>query len=199
MGPNTFRFEDHPNARRFAPVDPARIEALSGRLGVVFCDDYLAFLARFNGYDFDSLTAAAPWAEEHHLIDYVRYLFGIGTGFEYNDLETELGKSIVDPAYLRLLYPIGKGPGGNPIVQIHAGALRGEIMLIDDDVLMSPKQFEARYQKSLDSFPVDTLIPWLRDSLGAFVPVGGTLNAFLDGLLIGREDNGVINVAIVGK
>jgi hypothetical protein len=194
---NVFRFEEHPEAKTFDPIEHANVEALAQQLQVTFCSDYLAFLQRFNGYDFDSLTVAEPWAEKHHVIDYLQYVFGVETGYQYNDLAIELKKSIIDPAYLRFVYPIGKGPGGNPIVQVHQGRSRGAVMLIDDDVQLSAAQFEAAYQRKLESFKADDILPWLRDERGSFCPVGASLTEFLDGLLIGREDNGVINVAIV--
>ncbi len=175
------------------------IEALEKRYGFTFCEDYLAFLRRYNGYNFDSLTAAPDWAIEYNLIDFLQYIFGIETGWQYNDLALEIARGIIDPAYLRFVYPIGKGPGGNPVVQVHQGKLRGHVMLIDDDLQMSASEFEAAYKRKLESYSADQIIPWLRDKQGAFVPIGDSLSAFLDDLLIGREDNGVINVAIVVK
>ena len=197
--PNAFRFEDYPNAARFRPVAPANIEALAKRHDLTFCDDYLAFLQRHNGYNFDSITAAPPWAREHRLIDFLRYIFGIETGWEYNDLARRIDGHILDPAYLRFVYPIGQGPGGNPVVQVHQGKLRGQIMLIDNDLQMSAEEFEETAKRKLESYAADQLIPWFRDTHGSFVAIGENLSVFLDDLLVAREDSGAINVAIVAK
>lgn len=83
---NEFRFEDHPDAAKFRPIADAEINDFAAKLGLEFSDEYLAFLKRHNGFDFDRLNEAAPLGPGMETFDDIGYLFGIDTGFEYNDL-----------------------------------------------------------------------------------------------------------------
>jgi hypothetical protein len=192
--PNAFRFDDHPEGQKFAPVVETEIAALEKRRGFVFCDDYRAFLRRLNGYNFDSLTSAPAWAKDYFIVDYVRYLYGVGTGWRYNDLDEALDCCALDLAYLGFVYPIGAGPGGNPLVQVHQGALRNRVMLVDNDAIMSADAFESAFGRRLGSYSADQILPWLRDEQGSFLPVADSFEDFIQRLVIGREDNGNINV-----
>src|SRR4051812_12598932 len=119
---NEFRFEDHPDAMKFTPVTDAAVGALAAQYGLEFSADYLAFLKAHNGVDFDQLSTAAPLAAGTETFDSVRYLFGVDTGFEYNDLRKYLATpGVWDGPFRAFAYPVAEGPGGDPIVQIFKG------------------------------------------------------------------------------
>jgi hypothetical protein len=196
--PNGFFLDEHPEARRFPPLAAGVLDALEASHALAFCDDYRGFLAARNGYDFDSVVTALPRPADFELIDYVRYLFGAGTGFKYNELATAVSNLLngLGRAYLSFCYPVGDCQSGDLLVQIAKGRFRGCIMLIDHNVCMTAEAFEQAYRRTIADCHPDTLIPWLCRS-EAFVPLAPTLAVFLAALQVMRTAAGNTNVAIV--
>jgi hypothetical protein len=120
--PNVFRFEEHPEARVFPCTMPEAIAAMSRRHGIRVLTDWALFLLEHNGYDFNTVTAGKPTHAPFKYAETALYMFGVDTGFEFNDLDEVLkdGAALEDP-YRRLLTPVGMCAGGNLLAQITAG------------------------------------------------------------------------------
>ena len=132
---NEFRFEDYPDAMKFKPVADETATAFAEEQGIAFSSGYRAFLKAYNGFYFD-LDRADPLAEGVETFDSVRYLRGIDTGFEYNDMRVFLaGADLWDKAFRAFCYPVAESSGGDPIVEICKGKAKGKIYFVDHEVL----------------------------------------------------------------
>ena len=111
---NEFRFEDHPDPIKSTPVTDEAISDLASQYGLEFSDEYRAFLKAHNGFKFDRLNDVGPLAPGVETFDYIRYLFGIDTGFEYNDLRAYLAiPGVWEHPFSAFAYPVADGPGGD--------------------------------------------------------------------------------------
>jgi SMI1 / KNR4 family (SUKH-1) len=190
---NEFRFEDHSGARKFTPVTDAAIAALAAQYGLEFSDDYLAFLKAHNGYCFDGLSEAAPLAPGTETFDYVRYLFGIDTGFQYNDLREYLAApgSWTDP-FRAFSYPIGEGRGGDPIIQIFKGSAKGKIYFVDHEVI---PEIEELADNGVDLTSADQVLKYMIDVQGCFIEIAKSFSGLI-GKLVVYDDDGRTQVSI---
>lgn len=197
--PNVFRFEEHPEARVFPRTTPEAIAAMSRRLGIRVLTDWAAFLLERNGYDFNTVTAGRPTHVPFKYAETALYMFGVGTGFEFNDLDEVLkDDTILDRPYRRLLTPIGMCAGGDLIAQITAGPQLGNIVMIDHNVHLSlgAAEFEKQARRKLSDADTWTVIDLLIGR-GLLAPFSDTLQGFFDRLIVEADNDGtVINVQI---
>jgi hypothetical protein len=196
--PNAFRFEEHPEAHVFPHTTPQAIAAMSRRLGVRVLTDWAAFLLDHNGYDFNTVTVGRPMRAPFSYAETALYMFGVGTGFEFNDIDEVLkDERALEHAYRRLLTPIGMCAGGDLIAQITVGPQLGNIVIIDHKVHvgLGPREFEAHARK-LSHADTGTVINLLVGR-GLLIPLADTLHGFFDQLIVEADENGtVINVQI---
>lgn len=197
--PNVFRFEEHPEARVFPRTTPEAIAAMSRRLGIRVLTDWAAFLLEHNGYDFNTVTVGRPTHTPFKYAETALYMFGVGTGFEFNDIDQVLkDEGTLERAYRHLLTPIGMCAGGDLIAQITVGPQLGNIVMIDHNVHVSlgPDEFEKQARRKLsdaDSWTVFNLLV----GRGLLVPLTDTLQGFFDRLIVEAANDGtVINVQI---
>lgn len=189
---NEFRFEDHPGVQ-FKPVGDAAIGDLAARHGLEFSDQYLAFLKDHNGFDFDRLNKAAPLGSGIETFDSIRYLFGIDTGFEYNDLRVYLSlPGVWEHPFRSFSYPVAEGPGGDPIVQIFKGKAKGKIYFVDHEVFPDAGELE---QEGIDAASPDRALSFLTDVQGCFIEIARSFSDFIAKLVV-YDDDGSINVSI---
>jgi len=197
--PNVFRFEEHPEARVFPQTTPEAIAMMSRRLGIRVLTDWALFLLEHNGYDFNTVTAGKPMHASYKYAETALYMFGVGTGFEFNDLDEVLknGAALEDP-YRRLLTPVGMCAGGGLLAQIIAGPQSGSIVMIDHNVHagLAPQAFETQARRKLTDPDTGTVISLLIRH-GLLLPLADTLQGFFDRLIVETEDDGsVVNVQI---
>ena len=197
--PNVFRFEEHPEARVFPKTTPEAIAMMSRRLGIRVLTDWALFLLEHNGYDFNTVTAGKPMHASYKYAETALYMFGVGTGFEFNDLDEVLknGAALEDP-YRRLLTPVGMCAGGGLLAQIIAGPQSGSIVMIDHNVHagLAPQAFETQTRRKLTDPDTGTVISLLIRH-GLLLPLADTLQGFFDRLIVETEDDGsVVNVQI---
>jgi len=197
--PNVFRFEEHPEARVFPQTTPEAIAMMSRRLGIRVLTDWALFLLEHNGYDFNTVTAGRPMRAPFRYAETALYMFGVGTGFEFNDLDEVLknGAALEDP-YRRLLTPVGMCAGGGLLAQISAGPQSGNVVMIDHNVHvgLAPQEFEAQARRKLADPDTGTVISLLIRH-GLLVPLADTLRGFFDRLIVETDDDvAVVNVQI---
>ena len=197
--PNVFRFEEHPEARVFPQTTPEAIAMMSRRLGIRVLTDWALFLLEHNGYDFNTVTAGRPMRAPFRYAETALYMFGVGTGFEFNDLDEVLknGAALEDP-YRRLLTPVGMCAGGGLLAQISAGPQSGNVVMIDHNVHvgLAPQEFEAQARRKLTDPDTGTVISLLIRH-GLLVPLADTLRGFFDRLIVETDDDvAVVNVQI---
>jgi len=199
LHPNVFRFEKHPEARVFPRTTPEAIAAMSRRLGIRVLTDWATFLLERNGYDFNTVTAGRPAHAPFKYTETALYMFGVGTGFEFNDLDEVLkDNTILDRPYRRLLTPIGMCAGGDLVAQITAGPQLGNIVMIDHNVHLSlaAAEFEKQARRNLSDADTWTVINLLIGR-GLLTPFSDTLQGFFDRLIVEADNDGtVINVQI---
>lgn len=199
LHPNVFRFEEHPEAREFPRTTPEAIAAMSRRRGVRVLTDWAAFLLERNGYDFNTVTAGKPMRAPYKYAETALYMFGVGTGFEFNDVDEVLKEeSTLERPYRRLLTPIGMCSSGDFIAQITAGPKLGGIGMIDHNVhiYFGPEEFEKQAKRALSHPDTGTVIDLLI-SYGLLIPLADSLQGFFDALIVETENDGtVINVQI---
>ncbi len=197
--PNVFRFEAHPEARIFPRTTPEAIAAMSRRQGVRVLTDWAAFLLERNGYDFNTVTAGKPMRAPFKYAETALYMFGVGTGFEFNDLDEVLREeTTLEQPYRRLLTPVGMCASGDLIAQITAGPMFGGIVMIDHNVHVgfAPADFEKQAKRPLSHEDTGTVID-LMTGFGLLVPLAESLQGFFDLLIVEAENDGtVINVQI---
>jgi hypothetical protein len=190
---NEFRFEDHPDAMKFTAVTDEAIGALAAQYGLEFSDEYLAFLKAHNGFYFDPLHKAAPLAPGIKTFDFIRYLFGADTGFEYNDLRVYLAKpGVWDNPFRAFAYPVAEGRGGDPIVQIFKGNAKGKIYFVDHEVFPDADELEG---EGIDVANPDQALAFMVDVQGCFIEVAKSFSDFVNKLVV-YDDDGCINVSI---
>jgi hypothetical protein len=197
--PNVFRFEEHPEAHVFPRTTPEAISAMSRRLGIRVLTDWASFLLERNGYDFNTVTVGRPLQAPYKFADTALYLFGIGTGFEFNDIDQVLSdETRLERAYRQLLTPIGLCAGGNLLVQITAGQTLGRVVMINHSihVNMGPDVFERTARRKLTDADKGTVIDlMIRNDL--LIPLAPSLLAFFRLLIVEADSDGtVINVQI---
>lgn len=186
---NEFRFEDHPDPVKSPPVTDEAIDQLASQYGLEFSDDYRAFLKAHNGFKFDRLNNVAPLAPDIETFDYIRYLFGIDTGFEYNDLRPYLAmEGVWDHPFSTFSYPVADGPGGDAIVQIFKGKAKGKIYFVDHEVLPEAEELEV---EGIDAADPDQALAFLIDVQGCFIEVAKSFSNFVGKLVVYRDDSGV--------
>jgi hypothetical protein len=197
--PNLFRFEDHPEARVFPPTTPESIAAMSRRQGVRVPTDWAAFLLERNGYDFNTVTAGKPVRAPFNFADTAMYLFGVGTGFEFNDLDDVLSdEAVFQRPYRSLMTPIGMAAAGDLIVQVTAGPQIGNVVLFDHKVHLNfgPDEFERQAKRPLSHPDTGTVVD-LMTGFGLLVPLADSLQGFFDLLIVETESDGTVtNVQI---
>lgn len=113
----------------YPPATRQQIADVEQRLGVVFCDDFKAFLEIDNGLDIDERVSAE---DSDRWIDEVHTIFGI-SGQQPFTMEAELD-GFFDRRFLPICYPVGVDGGGNPLLQIAAGSRRGHLAMLDHEV-----------------------------------------------------------------
>jgi hypothetical protein len=197
--PNVFRFEEHPEARVFPCTMPEAIAAMSRRHGIRVLTDWALFLLEHNGYDFNTVTAGKPTHAPFKYAETALYMFGVDTGFEFNDLDEVLkdGAALEDP-YRRLLTPVGMCAGGNLLAQITAGPQFGSIVMVDHNVHvgLGPQEFEKQARRKLSDPDIGTVISLLIRH-GLLIPLADTLRGFFDRLIVEADTDGtVVNVQI---
>jgi hypothetical protein len=179
---NEFRFEDHPDATRFKPVTDEAIGELAAQYGLEFSGEYLAFLKAHNGVDFDRLSEAAPLAPDIETFDSIRYLYGVDTGFQYNDLRAYLAiPGVWDNPFCALAYPVGEGPGGDPIIQIYKGNSKGKIYFVDHEVFPDASELE---NEGIDVRNPDLALAFMIDVQGCFIEVAKSFSDFIKKLVV---------------
>jgi hypothetical protein len=197
--PNVFRFEEHPEARVFPRTTPEAIAAMSRRLGIRVLTDWAAFLLEHNGYDFNTVTVGRATHTPFKYAETALYMFGVGTGFEFNDLDQVLkDEAVLERSYRQLLTPIGMCAGGDLIAQITVGPQLGYIVMIDHNVHvgLGPKDFEKQARRKLSDADTGTVIDILVRR-GLLIPLTETLRGFFDRLIVETDNDGtVINVQI---
>ena len=192
---NEFRFKDYPDAMKFTPVMEQAVGAFASQYGIEFSADYMAFLKAHNGFYFDPLDRAKPRAPGIETFDYVRYLFGIDTGYEYNDLRAYLAMpSIWDKPFRAFAYPIGDGRGGDPIIQIYKGKAKGKIYFVDHEVFPDADEIKAD-GVDIEAVGADAALAYMSDDRGCFLEIAKSFSDFL-GKLVVYDDDGCVNVSI---
>jgi len=197
--PNVFRFEEHPEARAFPCTTPEAIAVTSRRHGIRVLTDWALFLLEHNGYDFNTVTVGRPTHAPFKFAETALYMFGVDTGFEFNDLDEVLkaGAALEDP-YRRLLTPVGMCAGGNLLAQITAGPQLGNVVMIDHNVHvgLGPQAFETQARRRLSDPDIGTVISLLIRH-GLLVPLADTLQGFFERLIVEADTDGsVVNVQI---
>jgi hypothetical protein len=199
LHPNVFRFEDHPEATVFPRTTPEAIAAMSRRQGIRVLTDWAAFLLERNGYDFNTVTVGRPLRAPYKYAESALYMFGVGTGMEFNDLDEVLKEeATLERPYRQLLTPIGMCSGGDLIVQIAAGPQLGHIGMVDHNVHLyfGPAEFEKDAKRKVSDGDIGTVIN-LMISHGLLIPLAQSLQGFFDVLIVEAENDGtVINVQI---
>jgi hypothetical protein len=191
---NEFRFKDYPNEMKFTPVTDQAIAEISKQYGLVFQEDFRAFLKAHNGFYFDRLTTAEPVASDVETFDYVRYLFGLDNGHEYNDLRIYLAlPGVWDRAFCAFAYPVSDSRGGDPIVQVYRGKARGKIYFVDHEVLPDVGDLKPE-GIDLETMSADEALEYLID-YGCFLEVATSFTDYLAKLTVYERDGGV-NVSI---
>jgi hypothetical protein len=197
--PNAFRFVEHPEARTFPRTTPEAIAAMSRRQGIRVLTDWAAFLLERNGYDFNTVTIGKPMRAPYRYAETALYMLGVGTGFEFNDLDEVLNEQTrLERPYRAFLTPIGMCSSGDLIAQITAGPKVGSIVMIDHNVhlYLGPEEFGKRAGRTLSHPDTGTVIDWLV-SHGMLIPLADSLRGFFDLLIVEAENDGtVINVQI---
>jgi hypothetical protein len=197
--PNAFRFEEHPEAHVFPRTTPEAISAMSRRHGIRVLTDWAAFLLERNGYDFNTVTVGKPLVAPYRYAETALYLFGVGTGFEFNDIDQVLShETTLERPYRQLLTPIGMCSSGDLLVQITAGPKLGGIAMIDHNVHLyfGPDAFEKTTKRKLSDADKGTVID-LMVNHGLITPLAASLQAFFRLLIVEAESDGtVINVQI---
>lgn len=197
--PNVFRFEEHPEARAFPHTTPEAIAAMSRRHGIRVLTDWAMFLLEHNGYDFNTVTAGKPMQAPFQYAETALYMFGVGTGFEFNDVDEVLkDEAALEHPYRRFLTPVALCAGGDLLAQITAGTRLGVVVRVDHNVHvgLGPREFESRAQRTLSDADPDTVIDLLV-RYGLILPLADTLQGFFDRLIVETDDDGeVVNVQI---
>lgn len=197
--PNVFRFEQHPEARAFPCTTLEAIAAMSQRLGLRVLTDWAAFLLAHNGYDFNTVTKGEPLKAPFKYVETAVYMFGVGTGFEFNDIDAVMRETTtLQRPYRALLTPIGMCSSGDLLVQITAGPQLGAIARVDHNVQLSlaPDDFERQTRRSLAD-PDSGAVVDLLIRLGLLIVLAPSLSGFLDLLVVEAESDGtVLNVQI---
>jgi hypothetical protein len=197
--PNVFRFAEHPEARIFPRTTPEAIAAMSRRLGIRVLTDWAAFLLERNGYDFNTVTVGRPTHAPFKYAETALYMFGVGTGFEFNDLDAVLAdEAVLERPYRQLLTPIGMCAGGDLIAQITVGPQLGNIVMIDHNVHvgLGPEEFEKQTRRKLSDADTGTVIDILVRR-GLLMPLTDTLQDFFERLIVEADNDGtVLNVQI---
>jgi hypothetical protein len=194
---NEFRFEDYPDEMKFTPVTDKAIAALVTQYGLEFSADYLSFLKAHNGFYFDPIKAARPLAPDIETFDFIRYLFGVDTGLEYNDLRIYLAMpGLWDKPFRAFAYPVADSRGGDPIVQVYKGRAKGRIYFVDHEVFPDAGEVEDD-GIDLDSMSADETLAYLIDVRGCLIEVARSFSDFL-GKLVVYDDDGSVNVSIRG-
>ncbi len=190
---NEFRFEDYPDAMTFKPVMDKAIAAFAAEQGIEFSSDYTAFLKAHNGFYFDLDLTASPLADGVETFDSVRYLRGLDTGFEYNDLRVFLADAdLWDKAFRAFCYPVAESHGGDPIVEIYKGKAKGKIYFVDHEVIPDISEL-ADAGVNLEN--ADDVLAYMIDRQGCFIEVATSFSNFI-GKLVAYDDDGSINVSI---
>ncbi|KZD25253.1 SMI1/KNR4 family protein [Tardiphaga robiniae] len=189
---NEFRFEDYPDAMTFKPVTDKAIAAFAAEQGIEFSSDYMAFLKAHNGFYFD-LDTASPLADGVETFDYITYLRGLDTGFEYNDLRVFLANAgLWDKVFRAFCYPVAEGRGGDPIVEIFSGNAKGKIYFVDQDVI---PEIDELADAGVDLQNADDVLAYMIHQQGCFNEVATSFSQFIAKLVV-YDDNGSINVSI---
>lgn len=189
---NEFRFEDYPDAMTFKPVTDMVIAAFAKQHGIVLSSDYTAFLKAQNGFYFD-IDKARRLAGGIKTFDFVRYLHGIDTGFEYNDMRVFLDTAgHWDKAFRAFCYPVAEGRGGDPIVEVFKGNAKGKIYFVDQGVLPDISELE---EAGVDLGDADAVLAHMIETEGCFIEVATSFSDLLAKLVV-YDDNGSINVSI---
>ncbi len=189
---NEFRFEDHPGVMKFKAVTDAAISGLAAEYGFEFSDEYRAFLKAHNGFNFDRLNKAVPLAPGIETFDGISYLFGIDTGFQYNDLRTYLAlPGVWDNPFRAFAYPVAEGAGGDPIIQIFKGKAKGKIYFVDHETVPDAEELDEDAEASSP----DRALSFLIDVRGCFIEVAKSFSDFINKLVV-YDDDGVVNVSI---
>jgi hypothetical protein len=192
---NEFRFQDYPDEKKFKPAKDAAIAGLAAQHGLEFSADYRAFLKAHNGFYLDRLKTAAPLGPGIETFDFVRYLFGIDTGHEYNDLRIYFaGPRLWDKPYRAFAYPVADSRGGDPIVQVFKGSAKGRIYFVDHEVFPDADDLEDD-GVDLGGMSAEETLAYLIDVRGCLIEVARSFSDFL-GKLVVYDDNGRINVSI---
>jgi hypothetical protein len=189
---NEFRFEDYPDAMTFKPVTDKAIAAFAAEQGVEFSADYTAFLKAHNGFYFD-LDSAQPLAEGIETFDFITYLRGLDTGFEYNDLRVFLSHAeLWDKTFRAFSYPVAEGAGGDPIVEIFRGNAKGKIYFVEQDVI---PEMDELAEAGVDLQNADEVLAYMIEQQGCFIEVATSFSNFMSKLVV-YDDDGSINVSI---
>jgi hypothetical protein len=190
---NEFRFEDHPNAIKFTPVTDVAIGEFAAQYGLEFSAEYLAFLKAHNGVNFDRLSKAAPLAPGIETFDSISYLFGVDTGFQYNDLRAYLEiPGVWDNPFRAFAYPIGEGPGGDPIIQIFKGKAKGKVYFVDHEVFPDADELA---DQGIDVANPDQALAFMIDVQGCFIEVAKSFSDFVNKLVV-YDDDGRTQISI---
>jgi SMI1 / KNR4 family (SUKH-1) len=183
---NEFRFEDHPDAVKFTPVTDEAIRELAAQYGLEFSREYLAFLKAHNGVNSDRLSKAAPLAPGIETFDSIGYLYGVDTGFQYNDLRAYLTiPGVWDNPFRAFAYPVGEGAGGDPIIQIFKGSNKGKVYFVDHEVFPDVSELE---DEGIDVENPDAALAFMIDVQGCFIEVAKSFSQFVDKLVVYDED-----------
>jgi len=189
---NEFRFEDYTDAMTFKRVTDKAIKAFTAEQGIAFSPDYTAFLEAQNGFYFD-LHRAEPLAEGVETFDSIRYLFGLDTGFEYNDMRVFLAKAdLWDQAFRAFCYPVAESHGGDPVVEIFKGKAKGKIYFVDHEVI---PEIDELAEAGVDLQNADDVLAYMIHQQGCFIEVATSFSNFI-GKLVAYDDDGSINVGI---
>jgi hypothetical protein len=192
---NEFRFGDYLDEMKFKPVTSEALRVFAAQYGLEFSADYLAFLKAHNGFYFDRMAVASPLAPGIEAFDFIRYLFGVDTGHEYNDLRVCLATpGVWDKPYRAFAYPVADSRGGDPIVQVHKGRAKGRIYFVDHEVFPDADDLEDD-GIDLDGMSADETLAYLIDVRGCLIEVAKSFSDFL-GKLVVYDDDGHINVSI---
>ena len=192
---NEFRFKDYPNEMKFKPVTDDAIGSLSAQYGLEFSADYRAFLKSQNGFYFDRMTSADPLAPGIETFDFIRYLFGIDTGHEYNDLTALPGACPACGTRRCAPLPVRSATrrGGDPIVEIHKGIAKGRIFFVDHEVMPDVADLKSE-GIDLAAMDADEALDHLVEQ-GCFFQVAKSFSDYLKKLVV-YDDDGSINVSI---